>query len=54
MGDLPAVNETAAGGPVELKLAGAVGDRVAVEAEGLGGGVGSLELDKAVSGVTER
>lgn len=52
--DLPSVNQTAARRPVELELARAVGHRRSVEAKRLGSGVGSCELNEAVSGVTER
>ena len=51
-GGLPAINETTARSPVKLELAGAVGNRGAVQAQGLGGRFGGGELDKAVAGVS--
>lgn len=50
---LPAVHQSTAGGPVELKLARTVRDRVAIQAEGLGSSVGSLELHKAISRIAD-
>jgi hypothetical protein len=47
----PAVSETTARGPVELEGAVRVGDELAVEAEGLGGGIGAGKVDEAVTSV---
>ena len=50
---VPAVHQSTAGSPVELELARAVRDGVAVKAEGLGSSVGSLELHEAVSRIAD-
>jgi hypothetical protein len=47
----PAVSETTTRGPVELEGAVRVGDELAVEAEGLGGGIGAGKVDEAVTSV---
>jgi hypothetical protein len=46
-----AVGEAAARGPVELELAVAVRNDLAVKLEGLGGGIGALEINEAVASV---
>lgn len=51
---LPTIDETSTGGPVELEGARRIRDVATVEAEGLGSSFGSVELHKAVAGVTGR
>jgi len=46
------VNQTTARRPVKLELAGAVGNRVAIKTQGLGGCIGGGELDEAVASVS--
>lgn len=48
---LPSVSQTAASSPVQLEGTGGVGDRGAVERQGLGGGGGGREVDETVAGI---
>ena len=53
-GNEPSINQSTARGPVQLEVS-TVGarDRCTVESQGLVGGLGIGELDKAVAGVTD-
>ena len=46
-----AVGEATARGPVKLELAVAVRDDLAIKLQGLGGGIGALEINEAVASV---
>lgn len=50
--DVPTVHKTATRGPVEFENTLRVGDRRAVELKGLVGGLGGIELDKTIAGIT--
>jgi len=46
------INQPTARCPVKLELAGAVGNRVTIKTQGLGGSVGGSELDEAVASIS--
>lgn len=50
---IPAINQSAARGPVKLELTRAVGDWVSVKSQGLVSGVRRSKLDEAVSSIAD-